>query len=282
MRERLTRRKKGPEKATGEPAPAPLQPAFYDNEVVSKPARTAEPAEDHGEPEAAEPQPREPGNVADHQPAQARPGDANDPSRRRRRRGRGGRGRSGRAGQPARAAEVVAAPAEAGPVASAGAVGVAPVAAPRAPKGTVVLAVGLPGSGKSSWFKRNKITPLSSDLLRVLLFDDPAEQRFQDLIFSNLRSMLKARLIARRPMNYVDATNLTPHERQGWIKLAKDYGYEVQAVLFDVPLEVCMERNRRRDRVVPEEAMRRMAGKLKPPGFEEGFSKITVVRVKQK
>ena len=157
-----------------------------------------------------------------------------------------------------------------------------PAAPARPSKGTVVLAIGLPGSGKSSWFKRNKITPLSSDLLRALLFDDPTEQRFQDLIFSNLRSMLKARLIARRPLNYVDATNLTPQERQGWIKLAKDYGYEVQAVLFDVPLETCLERNRRRDRVVPEEAMRRMAGKLKPPSFEEGFSKITVVRVKQK
>ncbi|HUI53285.1 MAG TPA: ATP-binding protein [Terriglobales bacterium] len=146
----------------------------------------------------------------------------------------------------------------------------------------VVLAIGLPGSGKSSWFKRNKITPLSSDLLRTLLFDDPTEQRFQDLIFSNLRSMLKARLIARRPMNYVDATNLTPQERQNWIKLAKDYRYDVQAVWFDVPLKVCMERNQRRERMVPEEAMRRMAAKLKPPAFEEGFSKITVVRVKQK
>jgi hypothetical protein len=58
----------------------------------------------------------------------------------------------------------------------------------------------LPGSGKSSWFKRHNITPLSSDMLRSLLFDDPTEQRFQDLIFSNLRSMLKARLIARRPI----------------------------------------------------------------------------------
>jgi hypothetical protein len=28
--------------------------------------------------------------------------------------------------------------------------------------------------------------------------------------------------------------------------------------------------------------MRRMAGKLKQPSFEEGFSKITVVKVKQK
>ncbi len=118
--------------------------------------------------------------------------------------------------------------------------------------------------------------------MRALLFDDPTEQRFQDLVFSNLRSMLKARLIARRPMNYVDATNLTPHERHSWIKLAKDYGYEVQAVLFDVPLEVCLERNQKRQRVVAEDVMRRMSAKLRAPTFEEGFSKITVVRVKQK
>ena len=153
---------------------------------------------------------------------------------------------------------------------------------PRPSKGTVVLAIGLPGSGKSSWFKRHSIHPLSSDLLRELLFDDAQEQRFQDLVFSNLRSMLKARLIARRPMNYVDATNLTPHDRHSWIKLAKDYGYDVQGLFFDVPLEVCMERHQRRGRAVPEDIMRKMAGKLKAPTFEEGFSKITVMRVKQK
>ena len=145
-----------------------------------------------------------------------------------------------------------------------------------------MLAIGLPGSGKSSWFKRHNITPLSTDLLRSLLFDDPTEQRFQDLVFSNLRSMLRARLIARRPLNYVDATNLTPHERHSWIRLAKDYGYEVQAVYFDVPLEVCLERNRKRSRTVDEGVVRRMAEKLKVPTFEEGFSKITVVRVRQR
>ena len=145
-----------------------------------------------------------------------------------------------------------------------------------------MLAIGLPGSGKSSWFKRHNVTPLSSDMVRSLLFDDPQEQRFQDLVFSNLRSMLKARLIARRPMNYLDATNLTSHERHNWIKLAKDFNYDVQAVFFDVPMDVCMERNQRRQRVVPEDVMRRMASKLRPPTFEEGFSKITVVRVKKK
>ncbi len=153
---------------------------------------------------------------------------------------------------------------------------------PRPPKGVVVLAVGLPGSGKSSWFKRRGVTPLSSDLLRSLLFDDIKEQRYQELVFGTLRSLLRARLVARMPWNYVDATNLSPRERHGWIKMARDFGYDVHAVFFDVPLEVCLERNERRSRIVPHDVMQRMAAKLRPPSFEEGFTKIIVVRVKKK
>jgi predicted kinase len=283
MRERLKRRKKSDAPQPAEPAQAPLQPAYFD----AQEAPAAEPAQDT-EPEVAAAEEAEPSAEAapvsgDREPT------AETAAPRRRRRGRGGRGRGGRSSrgvaQPAAApvplpsAEGVVTPApqeqEAVPLEI-------PVAPPRPPKGAVILAIGLPGSGKSSWFKRNNITPLSSDTLRMLLFDDAQEQRFQDLVFSNLRSMLKARLIARRPLNYVDATNLTPHERHNWIKLAKDYGYEVQAVYFDVPVEVCLERNRRRDRMVDEDIMRKMAAKMKAPTFEEGFSKVTVVRVKKK
>jgi predicted kinase len=165
------------------------------------------------------------------------------------------------------------------PAAAASATGAQPPQ--RATKGVVVLAIGLPGSGKTTWFKRRGVTPLSSDLLRTLLFDNITEQRYQGLVFSTLRSLLRARLIAKMPWNYVDATNLSPRERRQWIKMARGFGYEVQAVFFDVPVELCMERNQRRERVVPEDIMQRMAAKLRPPTFDEGFSKIVVVRVKE-
>ena len=155
-----------------------------------------------------------------------------------------------------------------------------PAGGPRQPRGFVVLTIGLPGSGKTTWFKRRSVTPLSSDMLRGILFDDITEQRYQGLVFSTLRSLLRARLIAKMPWNYVDATNLSPHERRQWIKMATSFGYDVHAVFFDVPFAVCMERNHRRERVVSDEVMEKMNERLRPPSFKEGFSKITVVRVK--
>lgn len=281
MQDKLKRRKKSEEAAAA--GPAPLQPAYFEAEPESSP-RTQH-REKAPEPLVAEAEPdsnREPSAPVESRESTGPSAAPSDQIRRPRRRRRGGRGRKRPGQQPSgqqspSATDPGAAPSMPGARATASA-----PAAQQPSKGIVVLAVGLPGSGKSSWFKRHNITPLSSDVLRSMLFDDPSEQRFQDLVFSNLRSMLKARLIARRPTNYVDATNLTPHERNNWVKLAKDFGYEAQAVFFDVPLDVCIERHNRRDRIVPEDVMRKMSAKLKAPTFDEGFAKITVVRVKQK
>jgi len=296
MRDRMKRRKKpgnpGDAQGSQEKKPAPLQPTFLDRDDAG-PATTNAGSTEQFEPEyEAQPEvePAEEGNAPEPsaESAPPAPGQRRDRSRRRGRRGRGGRNKPQPApGQPS--VLPIAPGLATGEAAEAELDGAEPAASgepkPQTKKGktkgAVVLAIGLPGSGKSSWFKRHSIIPLSSDLVRGLLFDDPTEQRFQDLVFSTLRAMLRARMIAGRPWNYIDATNLSPKERHSWIKMAKDFGYEAHAVFFDVPTDVCMERNRLRSRNVPDEIMLRMAQKLRPPKFEEGFAKVTIVRLKK-
>ncbi len=141
----------------------------------------------------------------------------------------------------------------------------------------IVLLVGLPGSGKSTWAAGKKGV-LSSDALRELLADDPNNQSIHPRVFRMMRELLKQRLDLRRPVTYVDATNLRPKERRPFVKLAKLFDAKIEAVFFDVPLEECIRRNRERDRVVPDEVIRMMAARLVAPALLEGFLRVSVVR----
>ncbi|MBI4906864.1 MAG: AAA family ATPase [Acidobacteria bacterium] len=142
----------------------------------------------------------------------------------------------------------------------------------------LILLVGLPGSGKSTYAAAQKLPVLSSDDTRALLLDDITNQSANRIVFAMLRRLLRARLELRRPVTCIDATNLTRAERRQYIRTAQLYGAAIEAVYFDVPLDVCKQRNLARERNVPDDIMDRMAARLRVPTLEEGFTRVEYVR----
>jgi predicted kinase len=142
----------------------------------------------------------------------------------------------------------------------------------------LIITVGLPGSGKSTYLARLGVNAISSDEVRRLIADDPHDQTMNARIFAVIRYLIRQRIAAARPVTYVDATHLTPWERAPYVKLAQRYGCRLEALFFDVPIDICIARNQARQRVVPEEIIRKMAQQMIPPSIEEGFSEVAVVR----
>lgn len=142
----------------------------------------------------------------------------------------------------------------------------------------IILAVGLPGSGKSTYLAGLGTHPVSSDEVRLRLADDESDQTINDRVFATVRYLLRQRIELKRPATYIDATNLTRRDRRPFIEIARRHDCRIEALYFDVPLAVCKARNAARARLVPEHALDQMAAKLVPPSVEEGFTRVEVVR----
>jgi len=75
----------------------------------------------------------------------------------------------------------------------------------------------------------------------------------------------------------IDATCVSVPDRKDWIDIAKQNNAEVRAYFVDTPVDVAKQRNRKRERKVPEDVIDRQASRLQPPTKAEGFDLVVVI-----
>lgn len=126
------------------------------------------------------------------------------------------------------------------------------------PPDALVLLVGPSGAGKSTFAARHfaPTEVLSSDAMRAMVADDPMDQGATEAAFELLHAALAVRLALRR-LAVVDATNVEGWAREKLLAIARRARRPALAIVFALPLEICLRRNLERDRPRPASAIRR-------------------------
>lgn len=146
----------------------------------------------------------------------------------------------------------------------------------------LIILVGIPGSGKTTL--ANKITArgytcLNADSIRQELWGDAADQREPEKVFDIFFKQLEDVLAEGKDV-VIDNTNINTKQRKPIIERAAKAGYtDIQLWLLDVPLDVCLERNKKRDRAVPDDIVANMFMTLNRTGRprrEEG--RLVIIR----
>ncbi|MEX0710063.1 MAG: AAA family ATPase [Chloroflexota bacterium] len=150
------------------------------------------------------------------------------------------------------------------------------------PADAVLVLIGPSGAGKSTFAARHfaPTEVLSSDALRGMVADDPNDQTATDAAFELLHTALRLRL-ARGRLTVVDATNVEAWARERLLAEATRHRRPAVAIVFDLPLAVCLARNAARaDRRIPPATIRRQHARMRASvkGLAgEGFDHVTVL-----
>lgn len=146
----------------------------------------------------------------------------------------------------------------------------------------LIILVGLPGSGKSTYAKsimdpEGQLQYCSSDKVREELYGDQNIQGDPNKVFRVLHNKVKNQLDRGYDVIY-DATNVTRKNRRSIIQEVKKYCDEIEAHIIWAPVDQCISRDRDRKRSVGEDVIRKFLHRWQSPFYDEGFTKIKVVR----
>ena len=147
-------------------------------------------------------------------------------------------------------------------------------------KNVLIVLGGLPASGKSTYaemlVESGQFCRVCPDLIRKELYGNESIQGNGRKVFKIAFDAIQR--LGKQNFNVVfDATNINADRRKKLVKSMRGYFDIIIFKWFDVATAVCLERNRQRERQVPEEVIWRMAKTATVPTTEEGFDYVEVI-----
>ena len=147
-------------------------------------------------------------------------------------------------------------------------------------KNVLIVLGGLPASGKSTYaemlVESGQFCRVCPDLIRKELYGNENIQGNGRKVFKIAFDAIQR--LGKQNFNVVfDATNINADRRKELVKSMRGYFDIIIFKWFDVATAVCLERNRQRERQVPEEVIWRMARTATVPTTEEGFDYVEVI-----
>ena len=145
-------------------------------------------------------------------------------------------------------------------------------------KRKLYLMMGCPGSGKSTYlktrFSQRPLAVISRDEIRFSMVKEDEEYFSKEKeVFNLFVRAVQADIDSNFVTDiYVDATHINEASREKLLGRLKNLDkVNINAVLFNIPLEVCLERNAQRTgrACVPETAIRNMYKNLTDPAYDK-------------
>ena len=106
------------------------------------------------------------------------------------------------------------------------------------PKNILILTVGLPRSGKTTWAWRLQCPIVNPDSIRLAIHGQRFVQSAESFVWATAKAMVPALFLAGHTTVILDATNTTRKRRGEWLSPQ----WECCFKHIETPLEVCLER----------------------------------------
>ncbi len=159
-------------------------------------------------------------------------------------------------------------------------------------KSDIVLICGLPGSGKShfarKYFKKSGRKRINRKEIRKHLYemfsfnDEWKEEYFcenQEILVKYIEKKILEHLLFNSEKVLIDNISVSEKSRIDYVNLALKMKKTISAVYINTELDVCMERNRSRDKedAVPESLIANLSARAVLPEKKEGFLNVVII-----